>query len=169
MIEVSRVTHASPDAVWQVLTDGWLYPVWVVGASRMRDVEEAWPAVGSRLHHSFGVWPVVVDDTTQVLEAEPGRRIKLQARGWPAGEATVELVLTPLPDRGADAGVGCRVTLREDATAGPGRFVPYPLRLAALYPRNVETLRRLAFIAEGRGHLDHPTGPATGRPERTTT
>ena len=28
-----------PSAVWAVLADGWLYPVWVVGAARMREVD----------------------------------------------------------------------------------------------------------------------------------
>jgi hypothetical protein len=27
-----------------VLHDGWTYPVWVVGASRMRGVDPGWPA-----------------------------------------------------------------------------------------------------------------------------
>lgn len=168
MVEVTRVAHASPDTVWQVLGNGWLYPVWVVGASRMRDVEDRWPAVGSRLHHSFGVWPAVIDDTTSVLESEPGHRIKLQARGWPVGEATVELVLEPVPDAGAETGVGTRMVLREDATKGPGRYIPAPLRAAALLPRNHETLRRLALIAEGHAHPTRTTEPAPGADERTT-
>ena len=36
----TRAVDATPDQVWQVLADGWLYPLWVVGASRMRDVDE---------------------------------------------------------------------------------------------------------------------------------
>lgn len=143
MIEVGRRVHASPEQVFAVLSNGWLYPSWVVGASRMRDVEEHWPAVGSRLHHSFGVWPVLLNDSTQVLVCDPPRRLVMQARGWPAGEATVELRITPDGD-------GSQVTLLEDATEGPGRLVPQPLRAAAIAPRNRETLRRLAFLAEGR-------------------
>lgn len=57
MSENTTVINASTDDVWSVLSDGWLYPLWVVGASRMRDVDEDWPAVGSRIHHSVGVWP----------------------------------------------------------------------------------------------------------------
>jgi hypothetical protein len=51
---MKRTVHASPAEIWDVLADGWLYPVWVVGASRMREVEDGWPAEGSRLHHSLG-------------------------------------------------------------------------------------------------------------------
>ena len=54
MSENTTVINASIDDVWSVLSDGWLYPLWVVGASRMRDVDPDWPAVGSRIHHSVG-------------------------------------------------------------------------------------------------------------------
>ncbi|GAA1443268.1 SRPBCC family protein [Mycobacterium cookii] len=134
---------ATPEQVWSVLADGWLYPLFVVGASRMREVDDTWPAVGSRLHHSVGTWPLLIDDTTEVLEVEEERRIVLRARGWPAGEARVEILLRPT----ADSTV---VTIVENATAGPGALVPKPVQDVQLHLRNTETLRRLAFVAEGR-------------------
>lgn len=139
----SRTVRAPADAVWSVLSDGWLYPVWVVGASRMRDVDDDWPAVGSRLHHSVGVWPVLLDDNTEVLDLEPHRMLLLTARAWPAGEASVRITLEP---RGRDT----LVTIREDARKGPSRLVPGPLRSIGLAWRNTEALRRLAAIAEHR-------------------
>ena len=27
---------------------------------------------GTKLHHSFGVWPLVIDDSTEVVQIEPG-------------------------------------------------------------------------------------------------
>ncbi|MNL72214.1 hypothetical protein D3C87_1974930 [compost metagenome] len=42
------------------------------------------------------------------------------------------------------------VRLREWPVAGPGRWVPRLIVDAGLYWRNRETLRRLAFLAEGR-------------------
>jgi len=138
----SRTIEAPPERVWSVLADGWSYPLFVVGASRMRDVDAGWPAVGSRLHHSVGVWPALLDDDTEVLEAQPPHRLVLRARAWPAGEAHVQF------DLSAD-GVGTRVSLSENAVAGPGRFVPKPLRDVQLTWRNTETLRRLAYVAEG--------------------
>ena len=134
---------ASPDQVWRVLADGWLYPLWVVGASRMREVEEAWPAVGSKLHHSFGVWPLLIDDTTSIQEWDPPRHAKLKARGWPAGSAHVVIDVQPEPG-------GCRVTITEDAVEGPGALIPKPVRAAAILWRNKETLQRLAYLAEGK-------------------
>jgi uncharacterized protein YndB with AHSA1/START domain len=143
MSTTTRRVAATPEQVWEVLSDGWLYPLFVVGASRMRDVDESWPAVGAELHHSVGTWPLLIDDSTEVLEVEPGRRLLLLARGWPAGQAHVDISLQP----DGDATI---VTITEDATAGPGRLVPKPLRDAQLHWRNIETLRRLAFVVEGR-------------------
>jgi uncharacterized protein YndB with AHSA1/START domain len=143
MSTTTRSVSATPEQVWKVLSDGWLYPLFVVGASRMRDVDESWPAVGARLHHSVGTWPLLIDDTTEVVEVEEGKRLLLLARGWPAGQAHVDISLEP----DGDATV---VTITEDATAGPGLLVPKPLRDAQLHWRNVETLRRLGFVVEGR-------------------
>lgn len=135
-------TTATPDQVFAVLSNGWLFPSWVVGASRMRAVDDDWPTVGSRLHHSFGVWPAVIDDATLVLTNEAPHRLVLQAAGWPIGEATVNLRVDPW-------GAGSMLTITEDATKGPGRLVPAPLRQAAIAVRNRETLRRLVFLSEG--------------------
>lgn len=140
---VTRRTSATPDQVFAVLADGWSYATWVVGASRVRDVDATWPAVGSRIHHSFGLWPAVVDDVSTVLEVDPGRHLRLQAAGRPVGEATVDITLQPEGD-------GCLVSMKEDATRGPGTLVPSVLRQTVIVPRNVEALRRLCLIAEGR-------------------
>src|ERR1700712_3495861 len=89
----TRQIAASPSRVWDVLSDGWLYSGWVVGASHIRRVEPEWPQVGAQLHHSVGSWPAMINDSTKVLESRPGERLVLQARGWPLGEARVELDL----------------------------------------------------------------------------
>ena len=142
MITVSRRVTAAPEAVFGVLADGWSYAGWVVGASRIRAVDPEWPAAGSRIHHSVGAWPLLVDDTTEVMRVEPGRELRLRARAWPAGEAEVRFLLAP------DGAGATEVTLQEDAVRGPGTLLPTPLRRLVLVPRNVETLRRLAFRAE---------------------
>ena len=126
-----------------MLSDGWLYALWVVGAARMREVDDGWPAVGTRLHHSVGTWPLLIDDTTEVLEVQPNERILLLARGWPAGQAHVEITLRP---RGTDT----VVTIVEQATSGPGALIPKAVQDPQLHVRNIEALRRLAFVVEGR-------------------
>ncbi len=138
----TRRIAAAPDRVWDVLADGWFYSGWVVGASHIRRVEPGWPQVGTQLHHSVGSWPVMVSDTTKVLESKPGERLVLQARGWPLGEARVEL------DLAAD-GDGCRVTMTETPTHGPGQWLHNPLQDKALDARNRESLARLADMVEG--------------------
>ena len=143
VLTISREVAAPPEAVWEVLSDGWLYPLWVVGAARMRDVDPSWPRVGAKLHHSVGNWPLLLDDRTEVLAVDPGRRLCLKAHGWPAGAAEVVIEIEPV-------GAGSRVHIREDAIEGPGAVLPKPLRQLAIGPRNREALRRLAFLAEGR-------------------
>jgi hypothetical protein len=80
----SRRVKCSPEQVFAVLNDGWTYPLWVVGASRIRDVDDGWPALGTKLHHSFGVWPALIDDTTEVLKIEPGKVISPRSPNDPA-------------------------------------------------------------------------------------
>jgi uncharacterized protein YndB with AHSA1/START domain len=144
MITVERVIKTTPQRVWDVLSDGWLYPLWVVGASRMRDVDEDWPSVGSKLHHSVGAWPALIDDDTEVTDVEPLQRLALRAKAWPfLGEAAVRLTLSA-------QGAGTLVVMEEDAVSGPGKLVPMPARAPGIKWRNVESLRRLAFVAERR-------------------
>jgi len=129
--------------VWRVLADGWLYQLWVVGATRMREVDGSWPAPGSKLHHSVGVWPLTIDDDTEVVASEEGRLLQLHARAWPSGAAEVVI-------RVEDHGAGATVTIEEDLVAGPGRLVPAPARSLAIQLRNRESLQRLAWLAERR-------------------
>ncbi len=147
---VSRAVAAPAQAVWDVVADGWQYATWVVGAARVRAVDATWPEVGSTLHHSVGPWPAMLSDTTSVEAVEPPHRIVLTARGWPAGEARVELEVTE------DGPQSCTVSIAEDASSGPGRLLPTPLRQAVILPRNRETLYRLALVAEGRHREQRP-------------
>ncbi len=151
MSTVVRRLHCPPEAVFRVIADGWLFPTWIVGASRMREVGDDWPAVGSRLHHSFGVWPLVIDDQTTVLEWDPPHRVVFQPQGWPLGEARVIIDVKP-------SGEGCLVRMREHAVRGPGALIPKPLLDLGLAPRNRETLHRLAYLAE-HGAPQPGTGP----------
>lgn len=153
MVTVTRRMRCPGDAVLAVLADGWSYATWVVGTSRIRGVDPDWPRPGSRIAHSAGIWPAVVDDVTVALAWDPAAgRLELQARGWPAGEARVLV-------RVRRDGEECIVRLDEDAVRGPGAAVPRPLRTAALVPRNREALHRLAMLAERRP----ASGPGPGR------
>lgn len=144
VVRISRDVDASAQDVWDVLADGWFYPMWVVGAARMRDVDPDWPALGSRLHHSVGNWPMLLDDKTEVLEVDPPRLLRLKTHGWPAGAAEVILEVDAVGDSHS------KIHIREDAVEGPGSLVPKPARQMLIGPRNRETLRRLALLVEGR-------------------
>lgn len=137
-----RTMACPPAAVFRVLENGWLYAGWVTGASRIRDVDAAWPAPGSRIHHSVGVWPALINDETESMEWESGRLLVLRARGWPAGEAHVRIEVREQDD-------GCLVQIDERAVKGPARLLPRAITDTALYWRNIETLHRLALLAEG--------------------
>ena len=115
------------------------------GASRMREVDDAWPAVGSKLHHSVGVWPLLIDDNTEVTDVDARA-----ARCHAAGPGLADR-------RGARSTSGCvpvgaetEVDHRGGRGVRPGALVPPPVRGLSLKWRNTETLRRLAFIAERR-------------------
>lgn len=138
----ARVLRCSPQDVFRVLEDGWLFPSWVVGASRMRDVAPEWPRPGAHLHHSFGSWPFLLNDSTEALEYDPPRRLVLVARGWPIGEARVTIDVQPHAE-------GAVVRIQEEAVKGPGALIPAPLLDIPLQLRNAETLHRLAYLAEG--------------------
>jgi uncharacterized protein YndB with AHSA1/START domain len=139
---VQRTVNAPPDRVFAVLADGWSYSDWVVGTVHIRDVDKNWPEVGAKLHHKAGPWPLSLHDSSTVLEMTPGSRLKLLAGLWPLGEAMIELRLEP-------AAVGAtRVTMAEDFESGPLRVVRNKINDLVLHRRNIESLRRLADIAE---------------------
>ena len=142
MSTVSQLFESPSADVWRVIADGWLYSGWVVGASRIRDVDAEWPGLGAHLHHSVGAWPLVINDSTRVTALEPGRSLELVARGWPMGEAKVDIKLE-------DRGNQCLVTIAEDAIRGPGKLMPKFLRDPMISARNRETLRRLELMAVG--------------------
>jgi len=139
--------EATVDQVWDVLSDGWLYPLWVVGAARMREVDDHWPAVGARLHHSVGSFPVMLNDVTEVVAAEPMTRLVLRAQAWPIGAGEVTLTLEAL-------GARTRIVMREQAVSGPGALAPKLLQDPVLAWRNTEALRRLSYLVEHRPQTD---------------
>ncbi|RSN26199.1 polyketide cyclase [Amycolatopsis sp. WAC 01416] len=144
MSEVSRVVDVPPDAVFAVLADGWSYASWVVGSSHIRDVDEDWPAVGSRIHHSVGPWPLHIQDVTVVKAVEPGVSLSLEARGWPLGAPAVEVTLLPHGEAKTE------VRMRESVVRGPGKVLPEAVQALVAKPRNTEALARLADLATGK-------------------
>ena len=149
MSRTTRFMSCSPDDVFEILADGWSFASWVVGAARIREVDATWPQSGSRIHHSVGLWPVLIDDTTSVLHLDRPHVLELKVRAWPTGEGKVRLEC--VPEEG-----GTRVIMTEDATKGPATLVPRLVRDPVLDARNTEALRRLAYLAERKAAESRP-------------
>lgn len=147
-LTVKRNTTASRQRVWDMLADGWTYSQWVVGNSRMRAVDATWPEPGSTIHHSVGVWPVVLNDSTVVVACVPGRELVLLANARPFGRARITLRLFDID------GGGCRIEMAEVPVTAPMRWLPDHVTLTAAFPRNRECTWRLAALAEQRGPGD---------------
>ncbi|BFU45231.1 SRPBCC family protein [Krasilnikovia sp. MM14-A1004] len=144
MPETCHTVNTTPERIFAVLADGWSYASWVVGAAHIRDVDEGWPAVGARIHHRIGPWPLQIDDKTVVRAVVPGRFLELDAQAWPLGAATVRIRLEPL------SATTTRIRMAETLSSGIGRLLPGPVQAALLRPRNAEALRRLDDIAVHR-------------------
>lgn len=137
---VNRIRiDATPAQTFDVLADAGTYADWVVGTKRVRGVDDGWPAAGTCLHHTVGIGPITLDDSTEVLEVARPARLVLEARGRPLGAARVELHLE------AD-GDGTKVTMVEELMSSSRAA----RRLAdgLVWLRNCESLRRLRRLAQ---------------------
>ena len=144
-----RTIDATPEQIWAVLADPMSYDRWVVGAKDIRTADGAWPEPGSALHHTSGFGPFNLKDNTKVLEAEPPRRIVLEARGRPLGIANIEVRLEP-------EGGGTKVTMIEEVVRPAGARTMNPALNPLIHSRNVETLRRLEEQAKERAGAPAP-------------
>lgn len=140
MATTIREYETSPEGMWALLADAERYADWVVGAESIRRVEGDWPTVGARFHHRVGVWPLHIRDNTVVIEADPIRRLVLDARIRPLGVARIELRLEP-------AGTGTMLVMTETPTAPCFARWATPLIDPFMGWRNREALRRLAGLA----------------------
>lgn len=101
------VIEATPNDVFAVLQDPGAYPLWVIGARRLRKVDEDWPAGGGCLHHALGALGVtVIRDVTMARNSEPDALLELEAKLRPVGIVVVRLRLTPID-------IGTVVTMEE--------------------------------------------------------
>jgi uncharacterized protein YndB with AHSA1/START domain len=147
--EVAVRMDAPTELVFSVMTDAWLLPVWVVGATHIRDVDESWPRPGAMVHHQVGAWPLAISDVTAVVEYDEPHRFVLQGRAYPFGEVYIEF------DLEAD-GSGTTVRMGEAPSYGAARIVDNPLQRWVLAARNRESLMRLKAIVENRRDLSVP-------------
>src|SRR4051812_41318490 len=66
-VSVQRIViEAAEHDIFSVLLDPYTYPEWLVGAQRIRSVDDAWPEPGTAFHHVVGFGPIKVADSTRV-------------------------------------------------------------------------------------------------------
>jgi uncharacterized protein YndB with AHSA1/START domain len=139
-VEVRGHVAAPPEAVFAVLAEPRTYPDWLVGAQRIRSVDRDFPAPGAGFDHSVGpTEATTVDDSSEVLDADPPHRLSLLVH---AGllHARVDLLLVPRDD-------GTEVRFRERPVGWAAALTP--LVRPTLHARNLESLRRLSDLVEG--------------------
>ncbi len=129
-----------PSAVWDALSDAGGYGYWVVGSKVIRDADPAWPAAGSRFHHTIGVGPLKISDHTESLEAREPVLLRLRANGRPLGVAQVTLRMTP-----ERSGTLVRMTENPDGPLAVLSLNPFVHMLTKA--RNAESLMRLEELA----------------------
>jgi uncharacterized protein YndB with AHSA1/START domain len=132
---------ASREQVWEVLADPDTYPAWLVGATDIRAVDDAFPAAGAEFHHTVGLGgPLTVDDRTESAGAQSERRLALLVHAGPL-HGRVEFELQPAPR-------GTHVRFSEKPV-GP-LAVLTPLLRFWLYARNRRSLGRLRDLLASR-------------------
>lgn len=135
---------ASPEAVFDVLSDPAAYAHWVVGAKEIRGADPGFPQPGTRFHHTVGVGPLTLKDHTTVVELEPPRRLVLEANLRALGSALVTLDLHP-------QGAGSRIVMTERPSRGLPLRIGHKLGDVLLRGRNFLSLEQLKELVESRG------------------
>lgn len=129
-------TIAAPRAqVWDALVDVRTYPTWLIGARKIRSIDDDWPAPGSAFHHVVGLGgPLTVADSTSSVAADAPHRLELVVRARPLLRATVVFTLE-------DTGGGTSVTV-EEHPIGWHRLLAPVLSIPTM-ARNRASLERL--------------------------
>ncbi|MFJ5265027.1 SRPBCC domain-containing protein [Streptomyces sp. NPDC088387] len=149
-----RLIRASPDEVWEVLSDIEKYGDWVVGTSRTEEAEGDWPELGATLRYEIRLGPVTLHNTTVVRRTEPKHILELEADSGPLGTARIALELRPWGEQ-------TLLILDEHPLRGAGGLLHNSLVDAVQQVRGRAMLGRLADLCEpdgapSRGSLRRP-------------
>jgi uncharacterized protein YndB with AHSA1/START domain len=138
-----EITLAAPRAeVWDALVDVRTYPTWLIGARRIRAVDDGWPGPGTAFHHVVGLGgPLTIADRTTSVAVVPHQHLELEVRARPLIQATVTFDLS-------DAGDGTHVVM-EEHPIGVHRLAS-PLLAPLTQARNRASLERLEERVQAR-------------------
>ena len=139
MAFTSRILQAPSDVVWGVLIDPHTYPDWLIGAAEIRDVDDTWPAIGSRFHHRVGIGPFSIPDNTEIEDIIEHDLLRLAVRARPfiSAVSTFRLV---------GEGNTTVVTLEEEPRYRLIGDLVRPMTDPVLHVRNHRSLRRLERV-----------------------
>ena len=134
MERVLPCPSADADAI---LAEPRTYPLWLVGARKIRYVSPSWPRRGSYFEHVVGFGPVASVDRTTSKGFRRGRELNFVVRARPFLEALVRFEVAP----GAE---GCCVRMTETPMGlfNIGAPVVHPL----IAVRNERSLQRLESL-----------------------
>ena len=140
-VEIHQRVEASREDVFNLLADPETYPQWLVGAQRIRSVDDRFPEPGAKFDHSVGPnQQATIDDDTAVIESHGHRQLILEVHVGPiTGEVEFDL---------RKRGDATEVVMRERPT-GPAALLT-PLLRPALALRNRRSLQQLAQLATQR-------------------
>jgi hypothetical protein len=143
MAYVCREFDVSPTRMWGgVVIDPETFPRWLVGAEAIRDVDDSWPAVGSRFHHRVGVGPLTLADNSEVLAIDEGAMLRLRVRARPFIAAVVTFRIV-----GGER--TCVVTMEEEPARRIIGNAVRPVLDPMIHVRNHRSLRRLNTLSSG--------------------
>jgi hypothetical protein len=137
----SREIATSAHRLFEVLIDPWTYPSWLAGAANMRDVDDDWPRPGSKFHHTVGIGPFVIPDSSVMLGFETDRMLRLAVRARPLVSAVVVFSLLGDGDR-------CVVSFEEEPRIRMIGNLVRPVLDPITHVRNHHSLKRLAAFVE---------------------
>ena len=137
MAHVCRHFDAAPEDVFAVIAEPRTYPDWLVGALKIRDVDANWPSPGSSFHHVVGVPPLVMADSTTVMDIEPNRSLVLHVKARPFVSGRVTFRIT------GDGDDGCILSLEEEPKVRTLGNIVRPLMDPLTHVRNQRSLERM--------------------------
>jgi len=136
MTTVRSTIEAPVDAVWEALIDVRTYPDWLVGARKIRSIDEGWPSPGTAFHHTVGIGgPLVIKDRTRSEGAVPNQSLHLDVRAWLLVHGKVHFDLRP-------DGAGGTEVIMEEHPIGIHRLLA-PVLAPMAVARNKASLDKL--------------------------
>ncbi|MDQ1380159.1 MAG: hypothetical protein QOJ71_878 [Actinomycetota bacterium] len=150
-MSVQRIEiEATAESIFSVLVDPYTYPDWLVGAQRIRSVDDSWPEPGSAFHHVVGFGPIKVADSTRVTSLARPSCLELNARARPFGRVRVRFTLQPVsPAPGENDRT--ELSLEETPTSPVLRLLT-PFLDPGIAVRNDASLKRLREMVRAKSH-----------------